>query len=53
MVKKKKNNKHKTSLSLSSTEDSGEIVKETAVIEFSCPMCKKMLEMKKELKIKK
>ena len=52
MVKKKKKNKNKTSLSLSSTEDSGEIVKETAVIEFSCPMCKKMLEMKNELEIK-
>ena len=52
MVKKKKKNKNKTSLSLSSTEDSGEIVKETAVIEVSCPMCKKMLEMKNELEIK-
>ena len=53
MVKKKKKNKNKTSLSVSSTdEDSGEIVKETAVIEFSCPMCKRMLEMKNELEIK-
>ena len=53
MVKKKKKNKNKTGLSVSSTdEDSGEIVKETAVIEFSCPMCKKMLEMKNELEIK-
>ena len=52
MVKKKKKNNNKTGLSVSSTdEDSGEIVKETAVIEFSCPICKKMLEMKNELEI--
>ena len=53
MVKKKKKNKNKTGISVSSTdEDSGEIVKETSVIEFSCPMCKRMLEMKNELEIK-
>ena len=53
MVKKKKKNKNKTGLSVSSTdEDSGEIVKETAVIEVACPMCKKMLELKNELEIK-
>ena len=53
MVKKKKKNTNKTGLSVSSTnEDSGEIVKETSVIEFSCPMCKRMLEMKNELEIK-
>ena len=54
MVKKKKNKKNKTGLSVSSTdEDSGEIVKDTTVIEFSCPMCKNMLEMKNELEIQK
>ena len=47
---KKKNKKNKTGLTVSSTDE--EIVKETAVIEFSCPMCKKMLEMKNELEIK-
>ena len=51
---KKQNKNSKTGLSVSSTdEDSGEIVKETSVIEFSCPMCKKMLEMKNELEIQK
>ena len=46
----KKENNRKTGLSVSSTdEDSGEIVKETSVIEFMCPMCKRMLEMKNEL----
>ena len=54
MVKKKKNNTNKTGLSVSSTdEDSGEIVKETAVIEVACPMCKNMLELKNELEIQK
>ena len=49
-MKKKKKNKNKTGLSVSSTdEDSGEIVKETAVIEVACPMCKKKLELKNEL----
>ena len=44
---RKKNKKNKTETTVSSTdEDSGEIVKETAVIEVACPMCKKMLEMK-------
>ena len=51
---KKKNKKNKTGLSVSSTDDdTGEIVKETSVIEFSCPMCKKMLELKNELEIQK
>ena len=49
---KKKNKKNKTGLSVSSTEDSGEIVKETSVFEIACPMCKKMLELKNELEIK-
>ena len=54
MVKKKKKKKNKTGLSVSSTdEDSGEIVKETAVIEVACPMCKKMLELKNELEIQR
>ena len=54
MVKKKKKNKNKTGLSVSSTdEDSGEIVKKTAVIEVACPMCKKMLELKNELEIQR
>ena len=51
---KKKNKKNKTGLSVSSTEEEREeIVKETSVIEFACPMCKKMLEMKNELEIQK
>ena len=51
---RKKNNKNKTETTVSSTdEDSGEIVKETAVIEVACPMCKKMIEMKNELEIQK
>ena len=51
---RKKNNKNKTETTVSSTdEDSGEIVKETAVIEVACPMCKRMLEMKNELEIQK
>ena len=51
---KKKNKKNNTGLSVSSTdEDSGEIVKETAVIEVACPMCKKMIEMNNELEIQK
>ena len=41
MGKKKKN---KTEPVVSSTDE--EIVKETSVIEFACPMCKKILEMK-------
>ena len=50
---KKKNRKNKTDTTVSSTdEEKGEIVKETAAIEFSCPMCKKMIEMKNELEIK-
>ena len=48
MGKKKKN---KTEPVVSSTDE--EIVKETSVIEFACPMCKKMLEIKNELEIQK
>ena len=45
-------NKIKTEPVVSSTdEEKEEIVKETSVIEFACPMCKKMLEMKSELEI--
>ena len=51
MGKKKKN---KTEPVVSSTdEEKEEIVKETSVIEFACPMCKKMLELKNELEIQK
>ena len=51
MGRKKKN---KTEPVVSSTdEEKEEIVKETSVIEFACPMCKKMLEMKNELEIQK
>ena len=50
MGRKKKN---KTESVVSSTdEEKEEIVKETSVIEFACPMCKKMLELKNELEIK-
>ena len=50
---KKKTKKNKIGLSVSSTdEDSGEIVKETSVIEVVCPTCKRMLELKNELQIK-
>ena len=48
MGRKKKN---KTEPVVSSTDE--EIVKETSVIEFACPTCKKMLEMKNELEIQK
>ena len=51
MGRKKKN---KTESVVSSTdEEKEEVVKETSVIEFACPMCKKMLEMKNELEIQK
>ena len=50
---KKKTKKNKIGLSVSSTEDSGEIVKEPSVFEIACPMCKNMLELKNELEIKK
>ena len=51
MGRKKKN---KTEPVVSSTdEEREEIVKETSVIEFACPMCKKMLELKNELEIQK
>ena len=50
MGRKKKN---KTEPVVSSTdEEKEEVVKETSVIEFACPMCKKMLELKNELEIK-
>ena len=48
---KKKTKKNKTGLSVSSTDE--EIVKETSVFEIACPMCKKRLELKNELEIKK
>ena len=48
MGRKKKN---KTESVVSSTDE--EIAKETSVIEFACPMCKKILEMKNELEIQK
>ena len=49
---KKKNKKNKTGLSVSSTDkEKEELVKETSAIEFSCPMCNRMLEMKNELGI--
>ena len=51
MGRKKKN---KTESVVSSTdEEKEEIVTETSVIEFACPMCKKILEMKNELEIQK
>ena len=51
MGRKKKN---KTESVVSSTdEEKEEIVKETSVIEFACPMCKKILEMKNELEVQK
>ena len=51
MGRKKKN---KTESVVSSTdEEKEEIVKETSVIEFACPMCKKILEMTNELEIQK
>ena len=50
---KKKNRKNKTDTTVSSTdEEKEETVKETSVIEFSCPLCKSMLEMRNELEIK-
>ena len=40
---KQKNKQNKTGLSVSSTdEDSGEIVKDSSVVEFARPMCKRM-----------
>ena len=51
---RKKNNKTETETTVSSTdEEKEEVVKETSVIEFACPMCKKMLELKNELEIQK
>ena len=51
---KKKNKKNKTSSCGSSTEeDKEEVVKQTSVIEFMCPLCQKMLEMKNEVEIQK
>ena len=53
-MEKKNNKKNKTGLSVSSTdEEKEETVYETSVIEFACPMCKKMLEMKNGLQIQK
>ena len=49
---RKKKNKTEPVVS-SSVEEKEEVVKETSVIEFACPMCKKMLEMKNELEIQK
>ena len=49
---RKKKNKTEPVVS-SSDEEKEEIAKETSVIEFACPMCKKMLEMKHELEIQK
>ena len=50
--KKNKKNKSETTVSLID-EDSEEVVSKTAVINFPCPMCQKMLEMKNELEIQK
>ena len=52
---KKKNKKNKIDTTVSSTDEDKEeeIVKETALTEFECPMCKKMLELKNELEIQK
>ena len=52
---KKKSKKNKTDTTVSSTDEDKEeeIVKETALTEFECPMCKKMLELKNELEIQK
>ena len=51
---RKKNKKNKTEPIVSSTdEEKEEIVKETSVIEFACPRCKKMLELKNTLEIQK
>ena len=51
---RKKIKKNKTEPAISSTdEDIAEIVKETSVIEFACPMCKKILQTKNELSIEK
>ena len=53
-MRRKKNKNNKTGLNVSSTdEDSGEIVKESSVVEFACLMCKKMLKMKNEIEIQK
>ena len=49
---RKKKNKSEPVVA-STDEEKEEIVKETSVIEFACPMCKKMLEMKNELEIQK
>lgn len=34
-----------------SSEEEEEVVKQTSVIEFVCPMCQKMIEMQNELEI--
>ena len=51
---RKKNKKNKTETTISSADDdSEEVINKTAVVEFACPMCKKMLELKIELQIEK
>ena len=51
---RKKNKKNKSETTVSSTDEgSEEVVSKTAVINFPCPMCQKMLEMKNELEIQK
>ena len=49
-----KNKKNKTDTTVSSRDEDKEeeIVKETALTEFECPMCKKMLELKTNWKYK-
>ena len=51
---RKKNKKNKTETTISSADDdSEEVINKAAVVEFACPMCKKMLEIKNELQIEK
>ena len=51
---KKKNKKNKIDTTVSSTdEDKEEVINKTAVVEFACPMCKRILEMKNELQIER
>ena len=49
---KNKNNRTETTVS-STHEDSEEVINQTAVIEFACPMCKMMVEPENELEIQK
>ena len=46
---RKKIKKNKTEPAVSSTDEE----KEEIVIEFACPMCKRVLEMKNEIEVKK